>query len=104
MRAAGYTQVPKAVTDKGTPGSPGSARAAQQGKQLEGQWHKLEWWEGVFTLDTEAQGQERMMGNFTFLKTQSYSLEFTFRCRHRVYAALCTVPVIFTQIFELLIQ
>lgn len=28
--------------------------------------------------------QERMMGNFTFLKTLSCSLGFTFRCLHRV--------------------
>lgn len=58
--AAGYTQVTKVVTDEGTPGSPGSVRAPRQGKQLEQQWHKPVWWEGVFTptLDTEAQGRK----------------------------------------------
>lgn len=42
------------------------------------------------------------MGNFTFLKTQSGSLVLSVvRCFHRLYAALCTAPVIFTLIFEL---
>lgn len=60
MGVAGYMQLTKAVTDSGMPGSPGGARAERQGKQLEGQWHKLVWWEGVFTptLDTEAQGRK----------------------------------------------
>lgn len=60
MGAAGYTKVTKVVTDEGTPGSPGSVRAARQGKQLEQQWHKPVWWEGVFTptLDTETQGRK----------------------------------------------
>lgn len=45
------------------------------------------------------------MDNSAFLKTQACSLELAFvKCLHRLCAALCTVPVIFIQIFELWIH
>ena len=79
-------------------------RAALQGKQMEGPRHKRVWWEWVSSPIPahRGRGQGRTMGSFTIMKTQSCSLELAFvRCLHGLCAALCMVPVIFTQNYEL---